>query len=174
MAHYISLTRHPERENGTGLSLSVGQGVTPTPIPSADTGQVVVVFRNGSTRVDDYSESGYTIPQSQYRDDKTIKKVEIGSGITEIGAYAFMGCTYLTGITLGDDVSEIANNSLRNTSVRRIECKPSTPPTVNGYFMDIPQKGELHIPDGTYEDYDDIDAWHEMRNTMQWTFVEDL
>ena len=44
-------------------------------------------------------------PWSSYRD--SIKSVIIGNGVTDIGYYAFVGCTNLTGVTIPNSVTSI-------------------------------------------------------------------
>ena len=67
---------------------------------------------SGTGAMDDYTDG--TQPWSDHL--TTIKAVEIGSGVTNIGAYAFYECTALTSLTMSDTVTAIGNSACGSCS----------------------------------------------------------
>lgn len=72
-----------------------------------DTGELTI---SGSGYMKDYDGASKT-PWYGVRDE--IKTVTIGSGVMDVGAYAFSGCGSLTGVTLPDSLTEIRRRAFQ-------------------------------------------------------------
>ncbi|MCD8300049.1 MAG: leucine-rich repeat protein [Clostridiales bacterium] len=72
---------------------------------------------SGTGAMPDYSS--YSVFASTYA--STLTSVEIGEGITSIGAYTFYGCTALTSFTLADSVTTIGKYAFRGCPLTSVE-----------------------------------------------------
>lgn len=70
-----------------------------------DTGELTI---SGTGYMKDYDGTSKT-PWDSVRNE--IKTVTVGSGATDVGAYAFSGCSSLTGVTLPDSLTEIRRHA---------------------------------------------------------------
>ena len=89
------------------------------------------------------------IPANVFRNNQWITKVVISEGVTRIGEAAFMGCSNLTSVELGQDVMYIEKDAFFTCPLEEIFMKPTTPPgfevyTMNGAeIMPFGTKGEM-------------------------------
>lgn len=79
-----------------------------------DTGELTI---SGTGYMKDYDNATKT-PWYGVRDE--IKTVSVGSGATDVGAYAFSGCSSLTGVTLPDSLTEIRRHAFSESSLKEI------------------------------------------------------
>ena len=104
MAVYIN------RLNGGDITIGSSGGVTPVPKPSTttrvwygDNENVYTDYEIVGTIINEFSEDeGTSIPNSE-----SLKKIEIGNTVTNIGDEAFNGCYSLTSVTIPDSVNSI-------------------------------------------------------------------
>ena len=79
-----------------------------------DTGELTI---SGTGYMKDYDSASNT-PWYSIRNE--IKTVSVGSGATDVGAYAFSGCSSLTGVTLPDSLTEIRRHAFSESSLKEI------------------------------------------------------
>lgn len=79
-----------------------------------DTGELTI---SGSGYMKDYDSASKT-PWYEVRDE--IKTVTVGSGATDVGAYAFSGCSSLTGVTLPDSLTAIRRHAFSESSLKEV------------------------------------------------------
>lgn len=79
-----------------------------------DTGELTI---SGTGYMKDYDNATKT-PWYGVRDE--IKTVTVGSGATDVGAYAFSGCSSLTGVTLPDSLTAIRRHAFSESSLKKI------------------------------------------------------
>lgn len=79
-----------------------------------DTGELTI---SGTGYMKDYDSASKT-PWYEVRDE--IKTVTVGSGATDVGAYAFSGCSSLTGVTLPDSLTAIRRHAFSESSLKEV------------------------------------------------------
>lgn len=79
-----------------------------------DTGELTI---SGSGYMKDYDNATKT-PWYGVRDE--IKTVTVGSGATDVGAYAFSGCSSLTGVTLPGSLTAIRRHAFSESSLKEV------------------------------------------------------
>lgn len=79
-----------------------------------DTGELTI---SGTGYMKDYDNATKT-PWYGVRDE--IKTVTVGSGATDVGAYAFSGCSSLTGVTLPDSLTAIRRHAFSESSLKEV------------------------------------------------------
>lgn len=79
-----------------------------------DTGELTI---SGTGYMKDYDGASKT-PWYSVRNE--IKTVTVGSGATDVGAYAFSGCSSLTGVTLPDSLTEIRRHAFSESSLKEV------------------------------------------------------
>jgi sorbitol-specific phosphotransferase system component IIA len=85
----------------------------------------------------------------------------IPTSVTEIGAYAFFGCTGLTTVTIPNSVTSIGNGAFSQcTGLKHVTALPTTPPTIaeNTFY-----NCSAHLL-ATSEDYKTADYWKNFKN----------
>ena len=95
MAQMITLTKHPERQFGMGLSMSIGGSTPPTPTVK---GVHIWTAASGET-VDTFEDNNNTIPAGYYSGRTDILKVVVDYGVYT-SEENFDGCTNLSSVTL--------------------------------------------------------------------------
>lgn len=79
-----------------------------------DTGELTI---SGTGYMKDYDNATKT-PWYGVRDE--IKTVTVGSGATDVGAYAFSSCSSLTGVTLPDSLTAIRRHAFSESSLKEV------------------------------------------------------
>ena len=85
-----------------------------------------------------------------FSNDKTIERVDIPEGYTEIQEYAFRECTNLEKVGLPDSIEFIRHHAFQDcTALKKIRLPASLKEMDHGVFMNcISLQGSLDIPDG--------------------------
>ncbi len=79
-----------------------------------DTGELTI---SGTGYMKDYDGTSKT-PWDSVRNE--IKTVTVGSGAMDVGAYAFSGCSSLTGVTLPDSLTAIRRHAFSESSLKEV------------------------------------------------------
>lgn len=79
-----------------------------------DTGELTI---SGTGYMKNYGGASKT-PWYSVRNE--IKTVTVGSGATDVGAYAFSGCSSLTGVTLPDSLTAIRRHAFSESSLKEV------------------------------------------------------
>ena len=81
-----------------------------------------------------------------------IRSVEIGSGATSVGAYAFADCENLTDVQMPNSVMRIAYNAFENcSSLTAVDIPDNVTEIAYGAFMDCSSLTAVDIPDNVTE-----------------------
>ena len=86
-------------------------------------------------------DSVTSIGVQAFRSCTSLASVTIGNGVTSIGACAFCDCSSLVSVTIPDGVTSIGYAAFFDcTRLKRVYCKPTTPPSVDpdvfSYLLD--------------------------------------
>ena len=98
----------------------------------------------------------------------TYKNIEIGNGVTTIGASAFSSCDSLTNITIPSSVTSIGETAFDNCSrLASVYCKPTTPPAGgNKMFDNNATDRKIYVPAASVEAYKAADGWSDYADAI--------
>lgn len=111
-----------------------------------------------------------------YTSRASVTKIVVNEGVTALGAYAFYGSTNCTEISLPSTLTDIKNYALANCStVTKITCKASTPPTLpaaafdNTYrcFQNVPTDCPIYVPKQSVNTYKAAAGWSTFTNYQE-------
>lgn len=117
-------------------------------------GKLIVFARFGLT--------SYTIPDSVtkigdsvFRNCSSLTSVTIPDGVTKIEDDTFYGCSSLVSVTIGKGVISIGNQVFGDCyKLKRIFCKPETPPTIGLDVMSgCHENCKIYVPTASYNSY---------------------
>ena len=93
-----------------------------------------------------------------FRNKTQLRSVVIGDSVTNIGDYAFDGCTSLSFLSIGSNVASIGENAFNNCgALSVIECDAPDCPKLNNSFSNY--SALLYVPTGFIEQYQQADGW---------------
>ena len=107
---------------------------------SLDTeGRLVI---KGTGPMDDWSEEN-----SIWKGNETIKSIEISSGVTSVGSYAFAGCSGITSVSIPDGMNAIGSYAFSNCSGLPAIEFPETVERIGEYaFFRCKSLKEVELP----------------------------
>ena len=85
-----------------------------------------------------------------------LTKITIGSGVEEIGEYAFYNCGSLTEIVIGESINSIGSYAFNNCSkIKKIYCKAQQPPIMERYALPTSTSfsGVIYVPRQSVDEY---------------------
>ena len=89
---------------------------------------------------------------SPWLDDKSVKQIIIGDGVTTIGDYAFWSCPSLTSVTIGNSVTTIGDNAFSDCrSLTSVTIPNSVRTIVKGAFYKCSSLTSVIIPNSVTE-----------------------
>ncbi|MBQ4064805.1 MAG: leucine-rich repeat domain-containing protein, partial [Clostridia bacterium] len=132
------------RFTSLGLIDVDGGDVTESIIWSINT-ETGVLKLNGTGGMPDYTAFENT-PWALYRE--YIRNIVIGSGITNVGAYAFSGCTEVATVSLSSTITSVGGYAFAGTSVKKITLPASLKAVGDGAFDGCHLLGSVTLPDG--------------------------
>ena len=88
--------------------------------------------------------------------------------VTEISAGAFKGCTDITEVIIPESITSIGDGAFNNTSISKITLLGSTPPEVNGDFIDS-KDVQIVVPEGSLDLYKQHSYWGQFSNISDGT-----
>ena len=151
--------------NGT-VDIDWGDGTTHDTLTGSDTSTAVYTSAHNYAAPGDYviqltvtgsmgfRSDGLLVyaSNSDYRDYvymNAIQKVELGSGVTGIGSYAFGSCSSLSSITIPDGVTSIGEAAFNSCfSLSSITIPDGVTSIGNGAFGSCSSLSSITIPDG--------------------------
>lgn len=97
-----------------------------------------------------------------------VQEYRIEEGITDIGSYAFEGCTGMTKIYLPSTLTEIRQGALQNCSaLQSIVCDAVIPPACKGdVFKGVRKDISVEVPAQALEAYQEAEEWKDFFNTI--------
>ncbi len=135
---------------GTGLTWSLEDGV------------LTITYSSGTGVMDDYTSS--KAPWYVYR--KSINKIIVGEGVTQVSKYAFRGMTQTFGVYLPSTLTQIGDYGFYESSgLAYIVCKATTPPSIpahqagyssyeSGTFNSVATDIPVYVPSGSQSAYE--------------------
>lgn len=111
-----------------------------------------------------------------YTSRASVTKIVVNEGVTALGAYAFYGSTNCTEISLPSTLTDIKNYALANCStVTKITCKASTPPTLPAAafdktyrcFQNVPTDCPIYVPKQSVNTYKTTAGWSTFTNYQE-------
>ena len=96
-----------------------------------------------------------------YINDVEVKDlVTFPETVTSIGDYAFVGCTFITSLSIPKSVTSIGSNAFNGSRLGDIYCYATTPPMCNNNTFDgVSKNCYIHVPAGTVRDYQLATGW---------------
>lgn len=137
-----------------------------------------VLTISGTGAMKDYATStfngGKTSPW--YASRASVTKIIVNEGVTALGTYAFYGSINCTEISLPSTLTDIKNYALANCStVTKITCKASTPPTLPAAafdktyrcFQNVPTDCPIYVPKQSVNKYKATAGWSTFTNYQE-------
>ena len=91
----------------------------------------------------------------------SLTSVTIPDSVTSIGWEAFRYCSSLTSVTIGNSVTSIGYSAFYSCSIlKEVYCKPTTPPTGEGYMFSQNASGRnIYVPTASVDAYKAKEFW---------------
>ncbi|MBQ4549236.1 MAG: leucine-rich repeat domain-containing protein [Bacteroidales bacterium] len=90
-----------------------------------------------------------------------LKDVVIPNSVTSIGIMAFKECQQLDTIVLPESINKIGDNAFSGCkSLSLLVCNPTTPPTANKIFYNVPEDMIIRVPAESLELYKASEPWN--------------
>lgn len=162
-------------DGSTAETLS-GTGNVNTSHTYADPGDYVISLmpEDGCKLSFGSNSSSYCVMGSTGNNGKVycnmLQDVQVGTGVTSIGDYAFLVCNSLASVTIPDSVTSIGNYSFYGCyGVAEYHLKPTTPPTLysTNAFNNISSDCIIYVPQGCLEAYQSATNWATYADYMQ-------
>ena len=120
-------------------------------------------FSTTGDHIVEYSLDYGQIADKAFKETPCMKDVEIGSGVTSIGEYAFNWCT-ITSCTIGSSVTSIGQMAFDDcTNLISVTCLPTIPPSLpSGSFNNNASGRKIYVPSASVEDYKAANGWYEL------------
>lgn len=137
------------------------------------TNEVLTISGTGAMK--DYATYG-SGRSPWYASRTNVTKIIVNEGVTALGTNAFYGSTKCTEISLPSTLTDIKNYALSNCStVTKITCKASTPPTLPAAaydhtyrcFQNVPTDCPIYVPKQSVNTYKETAGWNTFTNYQE-------
>ena len=134
-----------------------------------------VLTISGTGAMMDYATYG-GVQSPWYTFKESVTKIIVNEGVTALGAYAFYSSINCTEISLPSTLTDIKNYALANCStVTKITCKASTPPTLPAAaydktyrcFQNVPTNCSIYVPKQSVNTYKATAGWSTFTNYQE-------
>ena len=110
---------------------------------------------------------GAVLISNDYADGRSV--LTFDRPVTHIGDDAFLWRSNLTSITLPNSVTSIGSGAFYNcSSLRKVYCKPTTPPTGDGdMFYSNATGRKIYVPASSVDAYKAANGWQDYADTIE-------
>lgn len=114
----------------------------------------------------DYRDGGTSETPPWYPHVNRISSLTIGEGVTRIGDYAFMLCSFVTKVVIPESVTSMGDWAFRRyLDMAVVTCLAVIPPELGKDNFGLPAK-ILYVPAGSVEVYRKNAVWREAFETI--------
>ena len=148
-------------------SVILPSNLTSIPRATFDYSSLVdVIIPNSVTIID---SDAFFVCRNLKRINSNIDGVfNIPSGVTEIGTYAFQGCSCLTSVVLPATITKIGTNSFaRNSNLTSLTCLATTPPIGDTLMLSFSDNCLIYVPTESVEAYKSASGWSNYASRIQ-------
>ena len=118
-----------------------------------------------------------TIGNYAFRSCESLTSIVIPDSVLSIGEGAFHACYGLIDVTIGDGVTSIGANAFSNCeSLVKFDCKPTTPPTIDGDATILTtsylnkNKARIYVPKASINAYKEAEGWKEYASFITYKY----
>ena len=109
----------------------------------------IVLNDDGRPEEIELSDNLTAITESMYEGERTLTSIDIPSGVTEIGAYAFQRCYALSSVTMPDDLETIGGYAFQSCSaLASIDIPSGVTDISQSVFANCSSLTSIDIPSG--------------------------
>ena len=109
-----------------------------------------------------------SIGKGAFYDCTSLTSITIPEGVTYIGREAFLGCRSLTSITIPEGMTSIGSHAFYGcTSLKIINCKATTPPSIDSYTLSNCNPDTIYVPENSVNAYKAADYWSSFASKFQ-------
>ena len=98
-----------------------------------------------------------------FKGNKYLESLTLGSGLTAIPADAFEGCSSLTEVTIPNSVTSIGDNAFSGIELKELTLEATKVPEFCNFFSDSFNSATLNVPEEAFVDYL-LSSWNVFRN----------
>ena len=98
-----------------------------------------------------------------FKGNKNLVSLTLGSGLTAIPADAFNGCSSLTEVTIPNSVTSIGDNAFSGIELKELTLEATKLPEFRNCFSDSFNSATLNVPEEAFVDYL-LSSWNVFRN----------
>ena len=98
-----------------------------------------------------------------FKGNKNLVSLTLGSGLTAIPADAFNGCSSLTEVTIPNSVTSIGDNAFSGIELKELTLEATKVPEFRNCFSDSFNSATLNVPEVAFADYL-FSSWNVFRN----------
>ncbi len=135
-----------------GVTLSGGLAYSATPLWEVENGTILSYNGSEEIVIVPQTYNGETITKiggGAFKDNKTVREIEIHDGVVEIGTRAFENCQKLRKVTLGNNVTAISDYTFLQCERLESLFLPSTVKSIGTWAFGYCEKlSDINFPEG--------------------------
>lgn len=126
-----------------------------------------VLTITGEGPMPDYRDGGTSETPPWYPHVNRISSLTIGEGVTRIGDYAFMLCSFVTKVVIPESVTSMGDWAFNLCKIlSTIYCTPTTPPTgLDNYTFETTCK--IYVPLSAVSSYKYRESWSKYASQIE-------